>query len=163
MTTDRPIAAPTKIECEGNRDRCTGDACPIFGTAMVKTFRDGKRRVRGCDDPTARGARNKRKGGSKQAAAVRALGIPRSNLSPGHEEFLGGAVRVEVKAGRQVGPIETRYSDYEAQSEAARPVGDHRPFCAIAMPDGWSDGIVLVRLSNVHEFAAAIVEMWGAA
>lgn len=161
MTTPNPIAAPAKGFCEGNQDRCSGDTCPVFGT-LLRASRDGKRRVRGCDDPVARGRRNKRKGGRKQAAAVRALGIPRSNLSPGHEELLGGTVLTEVKAGKQVGPIETRYLAYEAQAEAARSVGDHRPFCAVAMPDGWSDGIVMVRLSNIHEFAAAIVEMWGA-
>lgn len=161
MTT-LPLQGPEKGECEGRRDRCSGDACPIFGT-LLPASRDGRRRVRGCDDPVARGKRSKMKGRKKQAAAVRALGIPRSNLSPGHEEFLGGSVRVEVKAGAQVGPIDTRFRAYEAQSEAARPVGDHRPFCAVAMPDGSTDGIVLVRLSALHEFAAALVEQWGAA
>jgi len=81
-------------------------------------------------------------------------------LSPGHEEFLGGTIRTEVKSGAQVGPIETRYSAAEKQSEAQRPFGDHRPFCMVAMPKGTSDGLVLVRLSVLHEFAAALIEQW---
>jgi hypothetical protein len=84
-------------------------------------------------------------------------------LSPGHEEFLGGSVRVEVKAGAQVKPVFTKFLASEAQSEAARPVGDHRPFVAVFMPEGTSDGLAVVRLSALHEFAAALVEQWGAA
>lgn len=52
------------------------------------------------------------------------------------------------------------YLKCEAQSEAARPIGDHRPFVAVAMPDGSSDGIAMVRLSVLHEFVAAMVENW---
>jgi hypothetical protein len=157
-----PLPGPLKDWCEGDRDRCTGEVCPVFGR-LQKPSRDGRRRVFGCDDPTSRGKRNKRKGQRKQSRAVTALGVPRSPLRPGHEEFLGGTVRVEVKAGKQVGPIDTRFRAYEAQSEAARAFGDIRPFAAVVMPDGTSDGIVLVRLSKVYDFAEAIVAQLGMA
>jgi hypothetical protein len=65
-----------------------------------------------------------------------------------HEEHFGGRLRVEMKAGKQVGPIATRFDDARAQSEAARPIGDHRRFMMVAMPDGINDGIVLMRLSD---------------
>jgi hypothetical protein len=70
-----------------------------------------------------------------------------------HEEHFGGRVRVEMKAGAQVGPIQTRFELARLQSEAVRPLGDNRRFMMIAMPDNTSDGIVLMRLSDfVEEF-----------
>ncbi len=150
-----PLPGPRKMYCEGNGATCSGDVCPLFGTPMVRQFRDGKQRVRGCDDAQARGRRSKKKGADKQTKAVTALGIVRTS---GHEEFLGGTVRVEVKAGAQVGPIDTRFRKAKAQSDAERAFGDNRPFAMVAMPDGSSDGYVLVRLSDVYDFVDAIVE-----
>lgn len=43
-----------KGECQGNRDKCNIPECPKFGL-LNRPSRDGKRRVRGCNDPTARG------------------------------------------------------------------------------------------------------------
>lgn len=146
-----------KGDCE-----CGVPACTLFGT-LGRPDRTGKRHVRGCAKNGCRvcmGRSNKRKGQRKQSKATTALGIPRSSISPGHEEFLGGTVRVEVKAGGRIAnPVWTRFRDCEAQSEHHRPFGDHRPFVACFMPDGQSDGLVVLRLSQVHEFAAAIVEM----
>ena len=65
-----------------------------------------------------------------------------------HEEHWGGRFRIEVKAGAQVGPITTRFSAAQAQSEVARSYGDIRPFIMCAMPDGSNDGIVLMKLSD---------------
>jgi hypothetical protein len=141
---------------------CGVESCDLWGT-LKRENRAGKRCVRGCRCKSCIGKANKRKGQRKQAKAVTALGIPRSSIHPGHEEFLGGAVRVEVKSGAQVKPAVTAYLKCEAQSEAARPIGDHRPFVAVAMPDGSSDGIAMVRLSNLHEFVAAMVENWSEA
>lgn len=153
MTDVTPFLKENKGEC--------GCGCGAYGT-LKKPSRDGTRCVaRACKCPRCRGRNNKRKGQRKQAKAVTALGIPRSSIHPGHEELLGGAVRVEVKSGAQVKPAMTAYLRCEAQSEAARPVGDHRPFCAVVMPDGASDGVVLVRLSNLHEFVAGVAENWG--
>ena len=143
---------------------CAVDGCGLPDCGAVgRATSNGH--VRGCTSKCAkcRGRRNRTKGRRKQAAAVRGLGIPRSNLSPGHEEFLGGTVRVEVKSGAQVKPAWTRFRKSEQQSEAARAIGDHRPFAEVLMPDGESDGLVQTRLSSLHEFAVAIVEQWGAA
>jgi hypothetical protein len=81
-------------------------------------------------------------------------------MHPGHEEVMGGTIRIEVKSGAQCGPAASRYLAAERQSEAQRPIGDHRPFANVLMPKGWSDGLVQIRLSKVNEFAAAIVEQW---
>ena len=68
-------------------------------------------------------------------------------------------MRVEIKAGKQVSPIWTRFQLAEAQSEAARAIADNRPFVMIAMPDDTRDGIVLCRLSEVQKVAVAVLEM----
>jgi hypothetical protein len=59
-----------------------------------------------------------------------------------------GDVRVEVKAGAQIKPVYTAFVRCQEQSEAARPVGDHRPFMLVAMPDGMKDGLVVMLLSD---------------
>lgn len=136
-----------------------GCGCGLYGTPK-KVNRAGIQCVRGCTCPSCRGRNNKRKGQKKQAKAVTALGVPRSSIHPGHEEFLGGAVRIEVKAGGQILPAYTAFVKCEAQSEASRPIGDHRPFVAVFMPDGTKDGIACVRLSQLDEFVSGYTENW---
>lgn len=146
-------------ECGGNRDRCTLDACPLFGT-LGREARDGQRRVKGCGDPVARGKRNRAKGDRKAAQARRALNLVGPNTR--HEELWRGGLLVESKAGAQVGPIWTRFLAARTQAEASRAIGDTRPFVMVAAPDR-GPALLIVELSNAHEVAAAIVEDWGAA
>ena len=135
-----------KGECQGDQTRCTlTDKCPIFGL-LGRPGRDGQRRVRGCGDPRARGKRNRAKGDSKARRARKKLGI--TGVNSRHEEHWGGHFRVEIKAGAQVSPIATRFFAAEAQSFAAKAVGDIRPFVMVAMPDDTQEGIVLMRLSQ---------------
>lgn len=137
-----------------------GCGCGAYGT-LKKPSRDGTRCVaRACKCPRCRGRNNKRKGQRKQAKAVTALGIPRSSIHPGHEEFLPGALRVEVKAGAQIKPAVTAFLKCEAQSEQARPAGDHRPFTAVFCPDGSSRMFAMFDLADLNEFVAAVVENW---
>lgn len=145
-----------KGECEGNRERCTVDGCPRFG-ALGRPGRDGKRRIKGCGDPVARGKRNRTKGDSKARRARKKLGLSATgNAGTRHEEHWGGLFRVEVKAGAQVGPIATRFANAKAQSEASKSLGDIRPFLMIAMPDGMSDGIVLMTLEEFAELVSLL-------
>jgi hypothetical protein len=145
-----------KGECEGNRDKCTTEGCPRYGT-LGRPARDGKRRIKGCGDPVARGKRNRTKGDSKARIARKKLGLAATgNAGTRHEEHWGGLFRVEVKAGAQVGPIFTRFLAARAQSEASKSLGDIRPFAMIAMPDGSSDGIVLMGLEEFAELLALI-------
>lgn len=135
-----------KGECQGDRDRCSlKERCPAYGL-LGKAGRDGKRRVRGCGDPRARGKRNRAKGDSKARRARKRLGISGANTR--HEEHWGGHLRMEVKAGAQVQPIATRFFAAEKQSAQAKAIGDIRPFVMVAMPDDTQDGIVLMRLSQ---------------
>jgi hypothetical protein len=144
-----------KGECEGNKDKCSIGDCPKFGL-LGRPGRDDKRRVRGCGDPAARGKRNRSKGDSKARRARKKLGLG-GHLTR-HEENWGGAFRTEIKAGAQVGPIATRFTAARAQSEAARSVGDIRPFVMVAMPDGTNKGIVLMDLDDFSEIVAIITE-----
>lgn len=107
-----------------------------------------------------RGINNRRKGMKKQRSARKVLeevagveSAARYSSLTSNEESWRLPVRVEVKAGKQVGPIETRFTKAEDQSErnthSPRAVGDTRPFVMVAMPDGWSDGLVICRLSQL--------------
>ena len=145
-----------KGECQGNRDRCTLDDCPKFGL-LGRVGRDGKRRVKGGNDPVARGKRNRTKGDSKARRARKKLGLfATGNAGSRHEEHWLGAFRVESKAGAQVGPIATRFFDAKAQSDASKALGDIRPFVMIAMPDGTSEGICLMTLTEFAELTALL-------
>ena len=52
--------------------------------------------------------------------------------------------RCEVKTGKQVGPILTRYMDAWRQSNASRAIGDVRPFVFIADPGTKGDPTLAV-------------------
>jgi len=82
------------------------------------------------------------------------LGIAGANTR--HEELWGGAMRVEMKAGAQISPIVTRYRTAEQQSEQHRALGDIRPFVLVAMPDGESDGLAVMRLSVLADLLAVL-------
>ena len=142
-----------KGECQGDRDRCSLDNCPLFGT-LGRPDRKNVRRIRGCADPAARGRRNRTKGDAKARRARKKLGLG-GHLTR-HEENWGGYFRTEVKAGAQVGPIATRFQTAKAQSDAAKALGDIRPFIMVAMPDGTTDGIVLMSLSECSELTALL-------
>jgi hypothetical protein len=148
-----------KGECQGNRDRCNLPDCPKFGL-LGKAGRDGKRRVRGCNDPVARGKRNRTKGDSKARRARKKLGLfATGKAGTRHEEMWGGAVRIESKAGAQVSPIATRFFQAKAQSDASKAIGDVRPFVMVAMPDDTSEGICLMTLTEFSELLALIEDV----
>jgi hypothetical protein len=104
-----------------------------------------------------RGRLNKQKGHRKQSLARKAL----EDLFGAEALFHGRKaneeawthlpVRVEVKAGKQVAPIETRFLAAEKQADTAKATGDPRPFVYIAMPDGMTDGLFICRLSTLKE------------
>ena len=147
-----------KGECQGIGEKCGLPSCPLYGL-LGRVGRDGNRRVRGCNDPAARGKRNRTKGDSKARAARKKLGLSATGKAGSrHEEHWGGMFRVEVKAGAQVGPIATRFNQARLQSLAAKSLGDLRPFCMLAMPDGTRDGIVLMSLSEFADLVAVLTE-----
>jgi hypothetical protein len=152
------LLGPVKGECEGIRDRCANKAlCPLFG--KLRPSKDGRQRVRGCGDPVARGRRVRRKGDDKARDVRRAQAI--AGVNSRHEEHMGGAFRWEAKSGMKANVVKTAFVASEAQSEAQRPFGDHRPFIATFSPDGWSDHLVVFRGSKSVEAAIAILANHG--
>ncbi|MDQ3573662.1 MAG: hypothetical protein M3404_01875 [Actinomycetota bacterium] len=107
---------------------------------------------------SCRGRRNRRSGLAKQRAARKALGVPpgRFHGQMGNEELWLGGLRVEVKSGAQVRPVWTAYLKCETQSHAAKASGDPRPFSAVLMPPGISDGLFVCRLSQLRKVIEAL-------
>jgi hypothetical protein len=135
---------------------CGPPSCGLFGTPL----RGKVGHIRGCPCRRCGGKRSRRTGLDAQRKVAKAAGIKRvGSFFPGHEEHYGGAVRIESKAGAQVGPIITRFRLAEAQSEAQRPLGDHRPFLMAASHEGVALGIF--RLDQAANIAAALADNLG--
>lgn len=132
-----PLPGPEKGAC--------GCGCDAFGT-LRRPWSDGTRCVRGCPCSRCMGKRNRAKGDAKARKARQVLGL--TGVNTRHEEHWGGPLRVESKAGKQVQPIWTRYQAARSQSEAARPIGDTRPFVMVAAPDGVSEFLLVVSSAD---------------
>ena len=151
-----------KGECQGNQDKCNLDGCPKFGTLGV-AGRDGKRRVKGCSDPAARGKRSRRKGLNKQRTARKRLGVaPSHKFGDGNEERWTDALFAnEVKAGKQIQPAVNAWMRIEAQvkSNEADFGSRRKPARAVLMPDDWgNEGLVMMRLSAWEEIVAPAMQ-----
>jgi hypothetical protein len=116
----------------------------------------------GWSDNQKRGLTNKNKGRRKQNLARKKLKIPDTKFRSqmGNEESWQGEVRVEVKAGKQVQTLWTKYQKAKEQSDANTRIGDTRPFMFVAMPDGTSNGLVVVELDKLDEIVFALLETW---
>lgn len=150
-----------KGECEGNQEKCNAAGCPKFGTLGVVSH-DGKRRIKGCSDPAARGKRSRRKGLTKQRTARKRLGVaPSSKFGDGNEENWKDALFAnEVKAGKQIQPAVNAWLRIEAQvkSNEADFGSLRKPARAVLMPDDWGDeGLVMIRLSTWEEIVAPAI------
>lgn len=96
------------------------------------------------------GARNRRKGLAKQRTARKKLGVaPSHKHGDANEERWNSMFANEVKSGAQIRAAVTAWDRIEKQVLSNAPdFGDRRkPTRAVLMPDGWSDGLVMVRLS----------------
>ena len=116
----------------------------------------------GWSDNQKRGLTNKNKGRRKQNLARKKLRIPDTKFRSqmGNEESWLGEVRVEVKAGKQVQTLWTKYQKAKEQSDANTRIGATRPFMFVAMPDGTSNGLVVVELDKLDEVVFALLETW---
>ena len=117
---------------------------------------------KGWSDNQKRGLTNKNKGRRKQNLARKKLRIPDTKFRSqmGNEESWQGEVRVEVKAGKQVQTLWTKYLKAKEQSDTNTRIGDTRPFMFVAMPDGTSNGLVVVELDKLDEVVFALLETW---
>jgi len=121
---------------------------------------------RKCECRTCINRRNRSKGRTKQNTVRKKLKIPSRKFhgADAHEENWDSSVRIEVKSGKQVGPIYTRFEKAEAQSWAnvKDSIGGNKskPFMMVAMPEGTSDGLCLIRLSELEKVIDAIQDNW---
>ena len=106
---------------------------------------------------------NRNNGRSKQEMARKLLKVP-NNVSgkiPADEEDWNSNVLFEVKSGKQVDPIATRFYNAESQSqEFVDTLGSKKPFSMIAMPHGTGDGIFMCRLSSLEKVVEGLLENW---
>ena len=76
-----------------------------------------------------KGARVRKGGGDGQRDSAKRAGVKKvGSMYAGQEEHYDGETRIEIKTGAQVKPMVTAFDKHKAQSEAARPIGDERPF-----------------------------------
>lgn len=112
-----------------------------------------------------RGSNNRRKGMRKQLEVRKAFqeitgtSWVQFHTQGGNEETWLSPLRVECKAGKQVGPLTTKFLAAEEQSEASRALGDVRPFALVAKPDGWAkhDGIFACRMADLARVIEGLV------
>ena len=100
----------------------------------------------------------------KQREARKQLKIPNSKFrsNMGNEENWRGELRFEVKAGKQIQTIWTKFLKMKEQSDSnLADVGKgSKPFVAVIKPDGTSDGLVMFRISDVENVIWGFKENW---
>lgn len=153
------MSAMVETNMKANVGECEC-GCGAYGTLKKPWRSNGKRCVsRKCRCKQCTGKQSRKGGDDKARQARKALSIPGANSR--HEEHLGGLVRWEAKSGAQVQPMWTAFLKAWAQSEASRPIGDHRPFVMTAAPDNTKEQLVAFRLSDLAEVIAALAEQLG--
>ena len=111
-----------------------------------------------------RGRRSRNKGMRKQNEARKQLRIPnakfRSNM--GNEENWRGNLRFEVKAGKQIQTMWTKFLKMEEQSASNLPDygANKKPFVGVLKPDGTSDGLIMFRISDLENVVTGFVMNW---
>ena len=106
---------------------------------------------------------NRNNGRSKQELARKLLKVP-DNVGgriPADEEDWNSNVLFEVKSGKQVDPIATRFYNAESQSQEFQDVWkEKKPFSMIAMPNGTGDGLLICRLSELQNVVGGLLANW---
>ena len=106
---------------------------------------------------------NRNNGRSKQELARKLLKVPdnKGRRTPADEEDWNSHVLFEVKSGKQVDPIATRFYNAESQSqEFIDTLGKKKPFSMVALPTGTGDGIFMCRLSELEKVVKGLRMNW---
>jgi hypothetical protein len=115
------------------------------------------------DDLARSNAFNRNNGSKKQELARKLLKVPDlpNKRTPADEEDWNSDVLFEVKSGKQVDPIATRFYNAESQSqEFVDTLGTKKPFSMIAMPNGTGDGFLICRLSELENVVKGLQSNW---
>lgn len=111
--------------------------------------------LRDCTCYSCRGRRNRSKGKKKQRQARKGLEktfqtmAGPTSVATSDEENWRLPVRAEIKAGGMAKTVDTFYRNTKGQSDQQKAIGDLRPFIAVAMVDGSTDGLVVIRMSDL--------------
>ena len=114
---------------EKNRRPCKC-GCGIEGVPAST----GKGHASACKCRACIAGRNSRRGKRLHRAVANKIGASTGYGTSSHEESWVHEWRCEVKTGKQISPILTRYLDARSQSNSSRAIGDVRPFVFIADP-----------------------------
>ena len=106
---------------------------------------------------------NRNNGRTKQELARKLLKVP-DNVGgriPADEEDWNSKVLFEVKSGKQVDPIATKFYNAESQSQEFQDVWkEKKPFSMVAMPNGTGDGLLICRLAELQNVVAGLLANW---
>lgn len=145
---------------KSNQGDC-GCGCGKYGT-LKKPNRKGVACVaRKCKCRSCINKQNPKRGDAKARKGRKILGLGGANTR--HEEHWGGPSRSEFKSGKSTGAntVALHYEKCRAQSEAARPMGDTRPFVAGFCPDDSGHVYFVVRDDDLEQFVFGHAEAWG--
>jgi hypothetical protein len=109
--------------------------CPVVARPQARKRKDGLHHARGCKCVRCNGAKIRSGGQAGQRSAAKRAGVKKiGSFYAGHEEMMDGPTRIEIKTGAQIKPMVTAYDKHKAQSDAARRIGDTRPFVLHVLP-----------------------------
>jgi len=139
---------------QSNSQKRMAGKCP--NTDEVKTR---------CKCRTCINRRNRSKGRRKQNLVKKKLQIAdnRFHGADAHEENWKSGVRFEVKAGKQVEPLNKLFKKAKLQSDTNhQQIGNmSKPFVYVAMPDGTENGILCFELDNVENVCVELLKGMG--
>lgn len=130
---------------------CDHAECPRLGRPQQRKYKDGQH-VRGCPCRRCKGRRTRAGGNAGQRNSAKRAGVKKVGaFFAGHEEHYTGETRIEIKCGAQVRPVFTAFDKHKKQSDAARRIGDSRPFILHARPAAESKRQLTVFESTTDE------------
>lgn len=162
MSEPREVAEPNLKDA--GPCGCGMESCTAFGT-LKRPNRDGTRCVaRQCACKRCQGRNNRSLGMKKQRKMTKGLGLSHGQYAGTHEEALAGPVRTEAKAdAKHAKPVATAYDSMRAQADAAKSVGDNRPFVASTIAPGSNRVLYVIAGEDLAAVVFALAETWGAA
>tara|TARA_Y100000401_G_C8288787_1_gene207505 strand:+ start:153 stop:671 length:519 start_codon:yes stop_codon:yes gene_type:complete len=118
-----------------------------------------------CKCRTCINRRNRSKGRRKQNLVKKKLKIQdnRFHGADAHEENWLSGLRFEVKAGKQVEPLNKLFNKAKLQSDTNhKAIGSlSKPFVYVAMPDGTENGIMAFQLDDAENVCYEILKNFG--
>lgn len=118
--------------------------------------------IRGCPCRPCLNGRNSSVGKQRHRQFARKTGIVTAKFSTSEEEAWRDWARWEIKTGKQVDPVVTKFELARAQSEESRAIGDVRPFFMGVVPSqGARPSLVLMTAEDFARHIVPLVNEFG--